>query len=114
MDAEQLAIPDAGFDVAFCALGLMYMPDPTQTLREVKRALRPGGRIALAVWGECPRCGWSPLFPIVDAEIRSDVCPLFFRLGEHDALAELCQTVGLAHVAQQRIAVTLDYGDDEE
>lgn len=114
MDAEQLAIPDVHFDVALCALGLMYMPDPAQALREMKRVLRPGGRIALAVWGERARCGWSPLFPIVDAEIQSDVCPLFFQLGEHDALAGLCQTVGLTHIAQRRITATLDYSDDDE
>ena len=114
MDAEQLAIPDARFDAALCALGLMYMPDPAQALREMKRVLRPGGRIALAVWGERARCGWAPLFPIVDAEIQSDVCPLFFRLGEHDALAGLCRTMGLTHIAQRRITATLDYSDDDE
>jgi len=113
MDAEWLALPDARFDVTLCALGLMYMPDPARALREMKRVLRPGGRMALAVWGERARCGWSALFPIVDAEIRSDVCPLFFRLGEDDALAGLCQAVGLAHIAQRRITATLDYGDDD-
>ena len=30
-------------------------------------------RIALAVWGERARCGWAPLFPIVDAEVESVV-----------------------------------------
>jgi len=114
MDAEELAIPDAGFDAASCALGLMYMPDPAQALCEMKRVLRPGGRIALAVWGERARCGWSPLFPIVDAEIQSDVCPLFFQLGERDALAGLCRTVGFTHIAQRRITATLDYRDDDE
>jgi ubiquinone/menaquinone biosynthesis C-methylase UbiE len=114
MDAEQLAIPDARFDVSFCALGLMYMPDPGRALREMKRVLKPGGRLALAVWGMRERCGWSPLFPIVDAEVESDVCPLFFRLGESDALAELCRTEGLSDVAQQRITATLDYRDGDE
>src|SRR5688572_2515874 len=28
MDAESLALPDASFDLALCALGLMYVPDP--------------------------------------------------------------------------------------
>jgi hypothetical protein len=35
MDAETLALPDASFDVVLCALGLMYMPDPEQALREM-------------------------------------------------------------------------------
>lgn len=62
MDAEQLALPDASFDVALCALGLMDVPDPEAALRELHRALRPGGRAVLAVWGERARYGWAPLF----------------------------------------------------
>jgi ubiquinone/menaquinone biosynthesis C-methylase UbiE len=114
MDAEQLALPDGGFDLALCALGLMYMPDTARALREMLRVLRPGGRVALAVWGERSRCGWSALFPIVDAEVRSEVCPLFFRLGQQDALARACAEAGFEHIVQQRIASTLCYSDGEE
>lgn len=114
MDAEQLALPDAGFDLALCALGLMYMPEPAQALREMRRVLRPGGRLALAVWGERACCGWAVLFPIVDAEVRSEVCPLFFRLGQEGALAGLCAEAGFERIAQQRIATTLCYADGDE
>ncbi|OUM02604.1 class I SAM-dependent methyltransferase [Variovorax sp. JS1663] len=113
MDAEQLALPEAGFDVALCALGLMYVPDPEKALRELRRVLRPGGRLALAVWGERARCGWAALFPIIDAEVRSEVCPLFFRLGQQDTLARLCAEAGFARVEQQRIATTLCYADGD-
>jgi SAM-dependent methyltransferase len=109
MDAERLALPDAGFDLALCALGLMYLPEPHAALRELHRVLRPGGRAALAVWGERSHCGWSPLFAIVDAEVRSEVCPLFFGLGQGDALARACAGAGLQVTLQQRITDTLDY-----
>jgi ubiquinone/menaquinone biosynthesis C-methylase UbiE len=114
MDAEKLDLPDAGFDVAVCALGLMYMTDPLLALTELRRVVRPGGRIALAVWGERALCGWAPVFPIVDAEVASDVCPLFFRLGEKDALARLCAAARLDAIAEQRVAATLDYADADE
>jgi ubiquinone/menaquinone biosynthesis C-methylase UbiE len=114
MDAENLALPDAGFDVVLCALGLMYMPDPAAALREMRRVLRPAGRVALAVWGERNRCGWAALFSIVDAEVASEVCPLFFRLGQQDALARLCAQERFEAIEQHRIAVTLDYADAEE
>jgi SAM-dependent methyltransferase len=114
MDAEQLTLPDAHFDAALCALGLMYIPDPTAALRELNRVLRPGGRAVLAVWGERTRCGWAPLFEIVDAEVRSDVCPLFFGLGQGDALARCCTAAGLDVVEQRKRIDTLDYADGEE
>lgn len=114
MDAEQLALDDAGFDVVLCALGLMYMPDPAQAMREMRRVVRPGGRVVAAVWGERRRCGWAELFPIVDAEVVSDVCPLFFRLGGGEALAGLATSAGLVAAASLRIASTLRYADEAE
>lgn len=114
MDAERLALPDASVDVALCALGLMYMPDPGQAVREMRRVLRPGGRLGLVVWGERSRCGWSAVFEIVDAEVRSEVCPRFFCLGPPDALADLCARAQFKIVGQQRIATTLDYADADE
>ncbi len=114
MDAEQLALADGSVDVVLCALGLMYLPDPEQALREVKRVLRPGGRAVLAVWGERARCGWAPLFGIVDAEVRSEVCPLFFGLGQGDALSRLCRSVGLTVYSAQRLAGTLAYADRDQ
>jgi SAM-dependent methyltransferase len=114
MDAEQLKLPDAGFDLALCALGLMYLPEPDAALREMHRVLRPGGRAVLAVWGERARCGWAPLFGIVDAEVRSEVCPLFFGLGQGEALARRCATAGLRVTLQRRRSDSLDYGDATE
>lgn len=113
-DAEQLRLPDDSFDVAFCALGLMYMPSPERALLEMRRVLRPGGRIVLAVWGERSRCGWAELFPIVDAEVASDVCPLFFRLGQREALAEVCLNAGLHITAHSRLSESLVYANDDQ
>ena len=114
MDAQQLALPDAQFDVVLCSLGLMYLPDPGQALREMRRVLRPGGRLVLSVWGERARCGWAALFEIVDAEVASEVCPLFFGLGREDALAGLCGETGLQRIRQRRLGTALTYADGDE
>ncbi|WP_368166126.1 class I SAM-dependent methyltransferase, partial [Aeromonas sp. R9-1] len=50
MDGERLDLPDATFDAVICRLGLMYMPHPLDALREWRRALKPGGRVALVVF----------------------------------------------------------------
>jgi ubiquinone/menaquinone biosynthesis C-methylase UbiE len=114
MDAESLALPDASFDAVLCALGLMYVPDPLRAVSEMQRVVRPGGRVVLAVWGERSRCGWAPVFPIVEAEVESDVCPLFFQLGQRDSLTRLCAEAGLEAIEQHRLTTTLDYADVEE
>jgi ubiquinone/menaquinone biosynthesis C-methylase UbiE len=114
MDAKSLALPDAGFDVALCSLGLMYMPNPEKAVCEMGRVLRPGGRLALAVWGERSACGWAALFPIIDAEVSGEVCPLFFRLGQGDALACLCTTAGVEILEQHRLVTTLTYANADE
>jgi ubiquinone/menaquinone biosynthesis C-methylase UbiE len=114
MDAETLTIPDATFDVALCCLGLMYMPDPERAVREMFRVLRPGGRISVAVWGEPAHCGWSAVFPIVNAEVASDVCPLFFRFGQGDALAGSCVAAKFEDVRQRRITAMLVFANANE
>lgn len=42
-DGEDLGVPEATFDAVVCRLGLMFFPDPLRGLREMHRALRPGG-----------------------------------------------------------------------
>jgi ubiquinone/menaquinone biosynthesis C-methylase UbiE len=111
MDAEALAFEAARFDVALCSLGLMYLPDPPRAMREMGRVLRPGGRLVLAVWGERTRCRWATLFNIVQDEVASEVCPLFFQFGQPDALAASCRTLGFLNIHQHRITTTLDYAD---
>lgn len=113
MDAATLSLPDRRFDVVLCSLGLMYLPDPGQAVREMRRVLRPGGRLALSVWGERARCGWAALFEIVDAEVASEVCPLFFGLGRADALMRLCEAAGLQDIHQQRQTAVLAYRDGD-
>jgi ubiquinone/menaquinone biosynthesis C-methylase UbiE len=81
MDAEQLDTANESFDVVICALGLMYVPDPVRAIAEMLRALKKGGRIVAAVWGERAHCGWAEIFEIVDKRVSSEVCPMFFQLG---------------------------------
>ena len=112
-DAEALDC-DEEFDVAVCSLGLMYVPDPAAAVARMHRAVRPGGRVGLLVWGERSRCGWASLFGIVDARVSSDVCPRFFALGGPGALPTLLERAGFVDVAEARLCVALDYGDDSE
>ena len=114
MDAESLRFADASFDVALCALGLMYVPDPVAALREMRRVLKPGGRAVAAVWGARSHCGWAEVFPIVESRVASEVCPLFFQLGTADQLARACAEAGFREVVSERISSVLHYASGAE
>jgi hypothetical protein len=80
----------------------------------MRRVLRPGGRLVVVVWGDRSLCGWSPLFSIIDGEVETEVCPLFFRLGENDTLADLCADASFDVLDKRRMATTLEYADADE
>jgi ubiquinone/menaquinone biosynthesis C-methylase UbiE len=48
-DAAKLPVEDEGFDLVLCQQGFQYFPDQAAALREMYRALAPGGRLALCV-----------------------------------------------------------------
>lgn len=49
-DAERLPYPDASFDVVLSQFGHMFAPRPDVTVSEMRRVLKPNGRIAFATW----------------------------------------------------------------
>jgi SAM-dependent methyltransferase len=110
-DAEQLDATGP-FDIALCSLGLMYVPSPPGAMSEMRRVLRPGGVAVVSTWGARRNCGWAELFPIVDARVSSDVCPMFFALGTGDSLANLVARAGFTDVEQVRLSVDLVYADE--
>ena len=114
MDAEPLPLATASVDVALCALGLMYMPDPAGALSEMRRVVRPGGRLVLLVWGERSRCAWSPAFGVVEAEVKSAVCPLFFDLASDVSWSTACTRAALEVVALRRLDAVLSYGNADD
>lgn len=59
MDGEKLDLPDASFDAVLCRLGLMYMPHPVTALREWRRVLKTGGRVAVVVFTTPDRNSWG-------------------------------------------------------
>jgi SAM-dependent methyltransferase len=111
MDAENLEVDDCTYDVAVCALGLMYVPEPEVALAEMRRVVKTDGRVVATVWGERRNCGWASIFPVVDAVVNSEVCPLFFGLGVPGALARLMGSVGLNPTEEVRRHVDLCWPD---
>lgn len=114
MPAEKLDVPDQAFDAAICALGLMYTPDPAAAVVEMVRAVTPGGAVAATVWGERRNCGWADVFPIVDARVASEVCPMFFGTGAPNALTRLFENDGLEQIDEHRQTEELVFSSEAD
>lgn len=50
LDGENLDVPEASFDAVISRVGLIYFPDQQKALAGMKRALKPGGRVAAIVY----------------------------------------------------------------
>jgi ubiquinone/menaquinone biosynthesis C-methylase UbiE len=61
MDAQQLDLQDNAFDAVICRLALMLIPHYQQALREIRRVLKPGGKLAALVWSAPEH---NPLFAL--------------------------------------------------
>jgi SAM-dependent methyltransferase len=61
LNAEWIDLPVASIDVVLCRWGFMLMADPAAALAETRRVLRPGGRVALAVWDTLGSNPWALL-----------------------------------------------------
>ncbi len=114
---EPLELVDASFDVALCQLGLPYRHDPAAALAEMRRVLRPGGRLAFSVWGPPGRV---PLLQALERAlaVRLPVAHAYlqqgFRLSEAGTLAGLCARAGLPRASVEEISLpALRAGMDE-
>jgi SAM-dependent methyltransferase len=58
-NAEWIDLPVASVDAVLCRWGYMLMADPLAALVETRRVLRPGGRLALAVWDALAANPWA-------------------------------------------------------
>ena len=58
LDVAAIDLPDASIDGALCRYGYILGGSPPPALGELRRVLRPGGKVAFAVWAERERNGW--------------------------------------------------------
>jgi SAM-dependent methyltransferase len=60
-DAQTYAFPQAGFDVLFSRFGVMFFDDPAGAFANLRKALKPGGRLAFCCWRTPPENEWMSL-----------------------------------------------------
>jgi SAM-dependent methyltransferase len=92
-DAADLPLPDHGFDTVVCHQGLQFFADLGAAIREMRRVLAPGGRLAVSVWRPSPV--YELLAALLDAESASIMRSPF---AGPDARALRALLAGRAHI----------------
>jgi SAM-dependent methyltransferase len=117
-DAQVHPFPDGGFDVAVSRFGVMFFADPVAAFANVRRALRPGGRLVFV----CPRametCPWYtvPLTALLrharpGTDVRAPESGMF-SLAPRERIVDVLSAAGFDHVAPEPLDVALSFGPD--
>lgn len=104
-DAEALPFADQAFDVVTCRFGAMFFPNLGQALNEIYRVLKPGGRVALVVWGPLAENPHTAILHALLSKYGQQLSGIGFRLSQPGMLEDALSAAGLqqVQVEQRRI-----------
>src|SRR5918993_557506 len=116
MPAESLDLPDASFDVVYCQFGLMFVPEPVRALREMRRVLRPGGRIGIAVWSVPEKVGLFLIQRIVAPALppaTGEASPSPMSMGAPGLIEDMVAEAGFCNVVSHSVMIFEEIADPE-
>jgi len=114
LDAESLDLPDASVDRVVCRFAYMLVPDRDAAFAETRRVLRPGGRVAFAVWAGHEQNDWATtLWDVLESRAPLPPArpggPGMFALADRKVVAETLARAGLELEALEEIPVSWRY-----
>ena len=119
IDAELIELEDDSVDAVLCRFAYMLMPDPGKALAETRRVLRPGGRLALGVWGAMEE---NPFFTIIAISLvqhghlppPEPPGPPVFSMASAERTQDLLQRAGFSEVRTEEVPVRAELPDAQE
>jgi enediyne biosynthesis protein CalE5 len=101
-DAQELAFKEASFDAVLSRQGLQFLPDVAGVLARLHSFLKPGGRLAAAVWGPPQTVHFAAPVPLIRAELQLPPPPTGipgpFALADPGRLVGLVEAAGFTDV----------------
>ncbi|TNE60530.1 MAG: methyltransferase domain-containing protein [Bacteroidetes bacterium] len=107
-DVCELPFGDNSFDAVSCRLGFMFFPDMELAASEMIRVLKPGGRLAVTVWGAPEQNLWitaimGVLKKSIDMPTPPPGAPGMFRCAQPGFITTLFEKAGIAGGAESEI-----------
>jgi SAM-dependent methyltransferase len=118
-DAQVHDFGDERYDLLVSRFGVMFFADPVAAFANLRRATRPGGRLAMAVWQPVAGNEWVEL-PRAALALGRDLSPIAedgpgpFGLADPDRTRGLLVDAGWSDVHLDDVRVPYDFGADPE
>jgi ubiquinone/menaquinone biosynthesis C-methylase UbiE len=117
--AEDLPFPDASFDSVTCRFAFMFIPDIDRSVAEFARVVKPGGRVAVAVWAGPEVNQWAT---VAGAAMATEIepappdpdAPGMFRCAAPDAISARFRGAGLHDVTEWDVPTVLETDSPEQ
>lgn len=111
-DAAALPLGDADrFDVVLCQQGLQFFPDKESAVREMRRVLAPGGRLAIATWRPLEEMPFLRDLHAIGERHVGTIVDQRHNFADGAALAAMLTAVGLTDVRVETRSRTTRFAD---
>ena len=118
-DASSAELPEGAFDILFSRFGVMFFDDPTGAFAHMRRALRPGGRVAFVCWRGAAENDWvrlpmGAIKGILPPSAPPDPeAPGPFSFGDRARVARILTAAGFTDVAIAPFDASVSFGEGE-
>jgi SAM-dependent methyltransferase len=100
-DMMNLNLPESHFDAVVCVFGIFFVPDMSAAVRELRKRVRPGGKLAITTWGPNFFEPVTTVFWNAVREVRPELYKGFNpwdRICDPESLVAIFREAGIDHV----------------